>query len=197
MITSRDGVRLVLASASPRRVDLLKAAGYEFDVVPVSIDERRLPGEKASDYVVRLADAKVWAAGISTLGARPILGADTVVVVGDRILGKPVDDREAVEMLRLLSGRSHEVLTGVALRYGDVQVHAVESTIVHFTPLTHDILRWYVASGEPLDKAGAYAVQGLGSRFVHRIEGSYSNVVGLPITVVVRLLRELVERGPG
>lgn len=190
MHASDDGVRLLLASASPRRADLLRAAGYKFDVAPVDIDERRLPAEPAHDYVIRLAHAK---AAFPAGGApdRIVLGADTVVVVDDRILGKPIDDEQAAQMLRLLSGRVHEVLTGVALRRGNLQVHAVETTRVSFVELSGEQVRWYVATGEPRDKAGGYAVQGVGSRFVSRIEGSYSNVVGLPITVVRRLLLEL------
>ena len=183
--------RLVLASASPRRIELLRAAGYEFDVVSRDIDERPVPFEAARDYVVRLADAKAAAVTSVVTRDRPILGADTVVVVDDRILGKPVDDDHAAEMLRLLSGRAHQVLTGVALRLGEHRAHAVECTIVHFDELGDEQIRWYVASGEPRDKAGAYAVQGLGSRFVVGIEGSYSNVVGLPIALVGRLLREV------
>lgn len=190
MPASDDGVRLLLASASPRRAHLLRAAGYEFDVAPVDIDERRLPAEPANDYVLRLAHAKA-AFAAATAPDRMVLGADTVVVDDDRILGKPVDDEQAAEMLRLLSGRAHKVVTGVALRRGTLEVHALETTRVHFVELSDEQVRWYVATGEPSDKAGAYAVQGLGSRFVSRIEGSYSNVVGLPITVVGRLLREL------
>ena len=197
MDNSGGAPRLVLASASPRRMELLRAAGYAFDVVPAGVDERRLPSEIASDYVARLAEAKVAAVMSAATRDRQILGADTVVVVDGRVLGKPADNDDAADMLRLLSGRAHDVLTGVALRLGDRSVRAVERTIVHFDTLTDEQIRWYVASGEPRDKAGAYAVQGLGSRFVFRIEGSYSNVVGLPITVVGRLLQELATDWAG
>ena len=126
-------------------------------------------------------------------GRTVVLGADTAVVVEDRILGKPADDREAASMLRRLSGRPHEVLTGVSLRAGDRERGRVESTVVEFSPLTEEDVSWYVASGEGRDKAGAYAIQGLAARFIPRIRGSYSNVVGLPVAAVHELVAEIAS----
>lgn len=181
---------LILASASPRRADLLTAAGFHFAVRTVDVDERPIPGELPAACVLRLARAKADAA-IRTRADEVVLAADTVVVVDGAILGKPTDDGDAARMLRLLSGRAHEVLTGVVARQHRREVSACESTTVEFSRLDEDEIAWYVASGEPCDKAGAYAVQGLASRFVTRIDGSYSNVVGLPVASVYRLLREL------
>jgi septum formation protein len=182
---------LLLASGSPRRAELLRAAGIPFDVQITDVDESVWPGEKAEAYVLRLALAK--AAAISAAG-RPVLAADTVVVVDDRLLGKPRDADEARQMLRALSARTHEVLTGVCLLVGTAegprQWTHVERTFVEFAPLSSADVDWYVASGEPFDKAGAYAIQGLASRFVTRIDGSYSNVVGLPVAAVYRLCTE-------
>lgn len=178
---------LVLASASPRRAELLKSAGFQFSVVPAAIDERALPEEQPDAHVRRLAREKALAAATLAPGAT-IIGADTVVVVDTVMLGKPVDLRDARRMLRLLGGRWHQVYSGIALwRLGAFR-DAVEVTAVEFAPMTAEEIEWYVASGEPLGKAGAYAIQGLASRFVTRIEGSYSNVVGLPLAVVYRLL---------
>ena len=184
----------MLASASPRRADLLRAAGYPFVVRPTGVDESILPGETAYAHVCRLADAK--AAAAASAPGEVVLGADTVVVVDGLILGKPADDAEAAAMLRRISGRSHVVLTGVTLRLGPRTRSAVARTVVHFTHLAEEDLAWYVASGEPRDKAGAYGVQGLASRFVERIEGSYANVVGLPVALVARLLRDLMGTVP-
>jgi septum formation protein len=181
---------IVLASASPRRADLLAAAGIAFQVRPAEVDERPLDGESPPDYVLRVARDKVRACPASPEDV--VLAADTVVVVDQLILGKPLDDADARRMLRLLSGRVHQVLTGVALLEGARVVTAVETTDVTFAALSDDDIAWYVSSGEPRDKAGAYAVQGLASRFVDRIEGSYSNVVGLPVARVWRLLVERV-----
>jgi len=183
-------VRLVLASASPRRADLLRSAGFQFQVVPVDVDERPLAGEDPAVMVQRLATEK--AALVSDrVPDGAVIGADTVVVVDAVILGKPGDDRDAAGMLRRLSGRSHEVLTGVAVHANGRRLVAVERTVVWFLPLSDADIAWYVSSGEPLDKAGAYAVQGLASRFVTRIEGSYSNVVGLPVARVCELLNRI------
>jgi septum formation protein len=180
---------LVLASASPRRAELLKSAGFQFTIMPAAIDETALPEERPDDHVRRLARGKALAAAALAPGAT-ILGADTVVVVEDKILGKPADAGDARRMLRLLAARRHHVYTGVAVcRLGAID-DAVEVTAVEVTPMTSGEIDWYVASGEPMGKAGAYAIQGLASRFVSRIEGSYSNVVGLPIAVVHRLLSE-------
>jgi septum formation protein len=181
--------RLVLASASPRRREILDAAGIPFDVHPVDVDERRRADEPATVYVERVARLKASAAA-DHFPDRPVLGADTIVVLQDDVLGKPADAAAAAVMLRRLAGQRHEVLTAVALAWrGDVRT-ATERTAVWFEPLTDAEIQAYVATGEPLDKAGAYAIQGRASRFIPRIEGSYANVVGLPVTTVLRLLHE-------
>jgi septum formation protein len=193
-------MRLVLASASPRRAELLRAAGYTFDTLAVDLDERVQPGELPQTYVARLAREKSSAA-MQLLGRRAphdalvVLGADTTVVVDGEILGKPVDDREGEHMLRKLSGRQHEVLTGVSLRTSSAERGRVVTTSVYMTALSAEDIAWYVASGEGRDKAGGYAVQGLASRFIPRIDGSYANVVGLPVSNVAELLRELATEG--
>jgi nucleoside triphosphate pyrophosphatase len=185
-------VRLILASASPRRAELLRAAGFSFEVVVADVDESARRGERPSTYVRRLAAEKSAAASAIVRDASAIvLGADTTVVVDDAILAKPVDDADAAAMLRRVSGRAHQVLTGVSLRRGAQEIGRVESTTVYVTQLSDADVAWYVESGEGRDKAGAYAIQGLASRFIRRIEGSYSNVVGLPMTAVVELLGEL------
>jgi septum formation protein len=203
-------MRLVLASASPRRAELLRAAGFAFEILAVDLDERVRDDEPASVYVARLAREKAGAAlqrfeeraqrscrgpERAALDDLVVLGADTAVVVDGTILGKPLDDRDAASMLASLSGRRHDVLTGVCLRSSSGERGRVETTGVYMCALTADDIAWYVASGECRDKAGAYAVQGLASRFVTRIEGSYSNVVGLPIATVSTLLRELASTG--
>ena len=197
-------MRLVLASASPRRAQLLRAAGFEFETCAVDVDERVRPGEKPEDYVRRLAMEKSARAmevlaGVAqdlspASGRTYVLAADTAVVVDGDILGKPTDDRDAASMLRRLSGRSHQVITGVSLRGPKYESSRVETTTVEFSPLGESDLAWYVESGEGRDKAGAYAIQGLASRFVPRIHGSYSNVVGLPIAAVHELLARIASR---
>jgi septum formation protein len=181
---------LLLASASPRRRDLLVAAGFDVEVAPADVDERPRAGETAGAHVVRLAHAKASAIAAAHPSAA-VLGADTVVVADGSMLGKPLDDADARRMLRLLSGATHVVLTGVALHARGVRLDALESSRVTFLPLDEAEIEWYVATGEPLDKAGAYAIQGRASRFVDRVEGSYSNVVGLPVATVYRLLKQL------
>lgn len=177
---------LVLASASPRRAELLQAAGVPFEVDAADIDETRRPDEAPGAYVARLAVEKARAVQARRPGG-VILAADTAVVAGNQVLGKPADAADASRMLRLLSGGIHSVLTGVCVvAPGHVAVE-VGSTAVEFRPLTPAEIAWYVASGEPMDKAGAYAIQGLASRFVSRIDGSYSNVVGLPVELAVRM----------
>ena len=203
-------MRLVLASASPRRAELLRAAGFSFEVLAVDLDERAHDGEAPPAYVARLARDKAGAAmqrfeeraqrschgpERAALDELVVLGADTAVVVDGVILGKPRDDRHAASMLNVLSGRRHEVLTGVCLRSATGEWGRVETTGVYMSVLTPDDVAWYVASGEGRDKAGGYAVQGLASRFVTAVEGSYSNVVGLPIATVAALLRELASTG--
>ena len=186
-------MRLVLASASPRRARLLAEAGYAFDVEPANVDERRLDGEAPAAYVERLAGAKARAVA-PRHPRRVVVGADTIVVIDGLVLGKPADAAEAAAMLGRLAGRRHTVLTGVALVRGARSAGAVEATEVTFADLDADRIRWYVATGEPDDKAGAYAAQGIGSRFIERIEGSYANVVGLPIHRVALLLESLDGR---
>jgi septum formation protein len=189
-------VRLILASASPRRAELLRAAGFDFDILAADVDESLRAGESPQTYVRRLAAAKSAAVLSSARRGAIILGADTAVVIDGDILGKPRDDEDAAAMLTRLSGRRHDVMTGVSLRCGAHEVGRVEITGVDFAPLTEDDVAWYVQSGEGRDKAGAYAIQGLASRFIPRIEGSYSNVVGLPITGVVELLTEISSTPP-
>lgn len=182
--------KLILASASPRRAEILRTVGWPFEACPVDIDEARHPDEKAAIYVERLAKEKARAAAVAQGPGSAIIGADTVVVVDEEILGKPHDEDDARRMLRQLSGRWHQVLTGVALideASSECRV-AHETTDVKFAPMSEDEIDWYVSSGEPLDKAGAYAIQGRGARFIEGIRGDYFNVVGLP----VRLLYELV-----
>lgn len=192
MSTPTSTPRILLASASPRRAELLRAAGFEFDIQPANVDESVRPGETSDTYVRRLADAKA-AAVFPGAGGRVVLAADTIVVVENAMLGKPIDPADAARMLGLLSGRRHQVLTGVAIRAaGGRSLTRVEATTVEFAPLSSEEISWYVASGDPLDKAGAYAVQGLASRFVTRIDGSYSNVVGLPVALVHAMLKEVV-----
>jgi len=191
-------MRLMLASASPRRAALLSAAGFTFEVRAAEVDERMLPSEAPAAYVRRMALEKSATAQrlepVELHADLIVLGADTAVVVDGRILGKPGDADEARAMLECLSGRAHEVLTGVSVRKGAVELGSVEATTVWFAPLAARDIAWYVGSGEGGDKAGGYAIQGLASRFVPRIEGSYSNVVGLPVARVVELLSELDAR---
>lgn len=181
-------MRLVLASASPRRAELLRAAGLDVDVDPAGIDEAARGGETPQDFVRRMACEKAEAVAPRWPG-RAVLAADTMVVVQEQVLGKPADANDAVRMLGLLAGRDHLVMTGVCLWGGASpapRLH-VEQTRVWFAPMSEAEIAWYVATGEPADKAGAYAIQGLGSRFVTRIEGSYSNVVGLPVAQVCQM----------
>ena len=180
---------LILASASPRRAELLTAAGIAFEVRPAHVDETLRPGEDAKTYAKRVAVDKARTIAAQSKG-QPVLAADTVVVIDGLVLGKPADAADAKRMLGLLSGRTHEVLTAVALMSGQSGQGApeldsrTESTAVQFARLSPAEIEWYVATGEPSDKAGAYAIQGLASRFVTRIDGSYSNVVGLPMALV-------------
>jgi septum formation protein len=221
---------LVLASASPRRQELLRNAGMAFAVQPADIDETPLPGERPRECAERLAREKalaVWA----TRPQDVVLGADTIVVIDGAILNKPADAEDATRMLRLLSGHTHEVITGVCIvrpRAADLksgntaqpgkntwseirsqhartenceQKTASESTLVTVSAIPENEIQDYIATGEPMDKAGAYAIQGRASRWISRIEGDYANVVGLPVTLVYRMLREAgeqqVQRGKG
>jgi septum formation protein len=185
--------RLVLASASPRRKSILEQLGIAFRVVPSSVQEERAAGEASAAFAGRMAALKAAqvAGRLRGDGARPyVLGADTVVVIDDQVLGKPRGDDEARQMLSLLGGRTHLVITGVALqRAGEELGHQLAvSTRVSFRPLDDEAVARYVASGEGRDKAGSYAIQGLGAGLVSEIEGSYSNVVGLPAVQTVDLL---------
>jgi septum formation protein len=178
---------IILASASPRRSELLRSAGINFTIRVADIDETQLPNETPQDYVARLSREK--ALTIAQPG-EIVLGADTTVVIGNEIAGKPVNIKDAKRMLKLLSGNWHEVLTGVSVvKNGEVKTE-VAITRVKFNQMSEAEINWYAASGEPDDKAGAYAIQGLAARFINRIEGSYSNVVGLPIEAVYRMLND-------
>jgi septum formation protein len=181
-------MQLVLASASPRRAELLRTAGFSFDVRPADVDETPNSDESPADYALRVARDKARAVAARADTGSCILAADTVVAVGTQILGKPSDPADARRMLSILSGIVHEVLTAVVLRSGDREASEVASTRVRFVALSPAEIEWYVQSGEPDGKAGAYAIQGLGSRFVDWIEGSWSNVVGLPVATVYRML---------
>jgi len=185
-------MRLILASASPRRAELLASAGFEFDVVPAEVDETAHAGEQPDRYALRVARAKAErAAGDRRTSGRIVLAADTVVVAGHRMMGKPASESDAASMLRQLSGAVHEVLTAVVLRLGARELEQVATTRVHVAPLTEGEILWYVGTGEPYGKAGAYAIQGRAARFIERIEGSWSNVVGLPLSSVHRLVAQL------
>jgi septum formation protein len=179
---------IVLASGSPRRGEILRNAGIPFvREVPEGIDETPRPGEPPRGYVVRLAREKAEA--VEATGDRIVLGADTTVVIDGQILGKPSSLDDAARMLRLLSGRSHEVITGICLRSARGQVVDAATTRVWFAALTDSDIEAYAASGEPMDKAGAYGIQGLASKVVERIEGCYFNVMGLPVALVYANLR--------
>ena len=203
--------KLILASASPRRREILQAAGFEFEVVPAAVREERLPGESPEQFVRRMATEKAeaaldrlahaCAAPIISPIVSPILGADTEVVLGDETLGKPSSADDARRMLRLLSGKQHRVLTGLCLLAPpqtwpsppselrrDIRI---ASTSVRFSKLTEEEIEEYVASGEAFDKAGGYAIQGLASKYVEEIQGCYFNVVGLPVSLLYQMLQQL------
>ncbi|MFL6354016.1 MAG: Maf family protein [Bryobacteraceae bacterium] len=178
---------LILASASPRRHELLLAAGIDHVVRPSSVPEHRRPGESPGDFVRRNAEDKARAVVSSPEDI--VLGADTVVCVDEEIFGKPSSDDDAARMLRRLSGRDHEVYTGICILHGAHRILDVASTRVSFLELTDEEIQEYTRSGEPRDKAGAYGIQGLASKFVRRIEGCYHNVVGLPVSLVYSHVR--------
>ncbi len=189
-------MRVILASASPRRRDLLEQMGVRPVVVPADIDESVLAGEEAVAYVRRLSAAKAMA--VTADPADLVIAADTTVALDGRILGKPAAAAEARAMLRSLSARTHRVHTGVTLRLGARTATDVTTTLVTFAPITDHALEWYLGTGEPFDKAGGYAVQGQAAVFVSAVKGSVSNVVGLPLTTVVALARSLgVDELPG
>ena len=187
--------KLLLASGSPRRAEILRAVGWPFEAFVTHIDETLLAGERAEDAVKRLALEKAEAAAAAQQQTQLlVLGADTTVVVDAEILAKPQDDGDARRMLRLLSGRWHDVLTGVALvRTGSegLRTVAYERTRVRFGAMSDEEIDWYIRSGEPFDKAGAYAVQGRAALFIEEIRGDYWNVVGLPVRLVYKLAREI------
>jgi septum formation protein len=193
------GARLVLASASPRRSELLRSVGLQFDIVPADIDESTLPGEAPSDYVARLSNEKARAVAERVGDGAIVIAADTTVDVDGRILEKPMDDPDARRMLRLLSGRTHLVHTGVTTlsfgvgsgKTGSPETVVVE-TAVQFVELTDGAIDWYLATGEHAGKAGAYGMQGAAGAFVDRIDGSVTNVIGLPLAETLALLTATV-----
>lgn len=184
----------ILASRSPRRAELLRAVGWPFEVMAADIDESLIADEDAVDYVRRLAETKARVIAARVMG-KLVLGADTTVLVGGEILGQPVDDDDARRMLKLLSGEWHEVITGVALiREGENPLTIVdyETTHVHFAVLSEDEIDWYVSTGEPAGKAGAYGIQGKAAPFIDEIQGDYFNIVGLPIRLVYELFGQVM-----
>ncbi len=187
-------MKLILASASIRRAEILRAVGIPFSVLSSAIDETPYPGETPHDLVERLACAKAELVAARAVGPAIIIGADTEVALEGHVFGKPRSSDDARHMLERLSGRTHAVVTGVALiRLPDVErLNFVESTLVHFAPLSNEEITRYLSTGEPYDKAGAYAIQGYAGRFIPRIEGCYFNVVGLPLA---RLQHSLYELG--
>lgn len=186
-------MKLILASSSSRRAEILANAGLPFSVLSSAVDESPHPGETPAALVQRLANAKADLVTARAVGPAVILAADTVVVVDDKILGKPASIEDARDMLRKLSGRTHSVMTGVALvRLPDGERRQfVESTLVHFRPIADEDLSYYLATEESLDKAGGYAIQGIAGRYIPRIEGCYFNVVGLPLSRVLSELKTL------
>ena len=183
-------LKLVLASGSPRRSELLRAAGIEFTIRVADVDETVLPNELPRDYVVRLSREKAQAVASEIGDGEIVLGADTTVVVLNEIAGKPIDENDARRMLKLLSGKWHEVLTGVSLVNDGKVISDIALTRVKFAKLSEEEIDWYISTGEAMDKAGAYGIQGYASRFVERIEGSYSNVLGLPVQMVYRMIAD-------
>ena len=186
-------MKLILASSSPRRAEILANAGLPFSVLSSAVDESPYPGETPAALVQRLAIAKADLVTARAVGPAIVVAADTVVVLDDKILGKPGSVEEARHMLQQLSGRTHSVLTGVALvRLPDGERRQfIESTLVHFRPMTDEEVSSYLATEEPYDKAGAYAIQGQAGRYIPRIEGCYFNVVGLPLSRVLTELKTL------
>jgi septum formation protein len=183
--------KLVLASSSPRRAEILERAGWPHEIIVAGIDETLFPDERAADYVQRLARSKAEAVA-SRLRQGLVLGADTTVVVGNQILGQPVDEADARRMLNLLNAKWHEVLTGVAVvRVGGETRVAYETTRVRFAEMSENEIDWYISTGEPFGKAGAYGIQGKASLFIEEIEGDYFNIMGLPIRLVYELATDL------
>jgi septum formation protein len=183
---------IILASSSPRRADLLTTLGVSFELVPSNINERPHQDEAPADYIIRLARAKVIDAARKR-DSGLVIGADTIVVLDGRILGKPRDEDDAISMLKQLSGRWHAVMTGLALYDAATrrEVADYDKTLVRFAQLTDKEIEWYVKTGEPMDKAGSYAIQERGAIFVEEIAGNYHNVVGLPVTLLYRLSKRM------
>jgi septum formation protein len=181
-------MRIILASASPRRAELLSAAGFDFDVVPADVDETPHENEEPKAYVLRVARTKADQIVRLQSVHGIVLAADTTVTVDGRVMGKPRSREDAVSMLQALSGVVHEVHTAVVIQRGGRRLEEVVTTQVRFRRLTDEEIAWYVASGEPAGKAGGYGIQGRAARFIDRIEGSWSNVVGLPISTVYHLI---------
>lgn len=190
MTHAKHNPSLILASASPRRRELLEQAGVIFTVIPSNADEDVIAGETPAEYALRVAKAKAQDVA-NTQPGHWVLGADTIVVIDDNILGKPKDATDGYRMLRLLSGCIHQVMTAFVLiaANGQEYTHQIVATTVTFKPLSDEQIQEYLATGEPFDKAGAYAVQGIGAALVEKVEGSYTNVVGLPIDEVLEVLR--------
>jgi septum formation protein len=186
-------MKLILASSSPRRAEILHDAGFTFSVISSAVDETPFPEESARDHVSRLAAAKAELVAARALGPAIVIAADTVVALDGRILGKPRSEADARQMLEMLSGRTHNVLTGVTMiRLPDAErIEFVESTLVHFATLPEEEITRYLATEEPQDKAGAYGIQGRAGRYIPRIEGCYFNVVGLPLARVQAALNAL------
>jgi septum formation protein len=188
-----SSTKLILASASPRRAEILRDAGFPFTVMSSAVDETPIPGESAQDLVQRLADAKAELVAARAVGPAIVIAADTAVLIDGEILGKPRTTDDASHMLTRLGGRVHSVVTGVTLiRLPDAERRSfVETTLVHFAPLSPEDLAHYLATEEPFDKAGAYAIQGRAGRYIPRIDGCYYNVVGLPLARVCHALSEM------
>ncbi len=180
--------KVILASASPRRRELLAQVGIDCEVIPAHVDETQWPGEAPGAHVRRLAREKAMAIDLAPDEARPVVAADTIVVVDGQVLGKPADDEDAARMLEHLSGRTHEVMTAVAVRYAGTMDDRISVTRVTMRAISPEEIRRYCASGEPRDKAGAYGIQGRAAAFVQSIEGSYTGVVGLPLHETLALL---------
>ncbi len=188
---------IALASASPRRRELLTQLGVNYQLVKIDVDETQFSDELAADYVLRLAKAKAWAGWQAVDSTMPALGADTIVVVDGMVLGKPKDHADFVRMMKLLSGRSHQVMTAVAVAHQGTVDAVTVSTEVWFGALSDDEIEGYWLSGEPQDKAGGYGIQGIAGRFIEKIHGSYFAVVGLPLFETAQLLGRLTKAGQG
>ena len=184
--------RFILASSSPRRRELLASVGAEFDVLPSHVPEEHRPGEAPEDYVARLSREKANAIAMQH-PSRWVIAADTTVLLGDQLLEKPLNKADAARMLSLIAGKTHIVYTGVTLQNAGLEIRdtRVAESEVRMLPLSQSDVEWYVATGEPLDKAGAYAVQGVGAMFIDSIHGSYTNVVGLPLALLFQMMRKV------